>query len=322
MGDNAAMLDTVTGDGIELACETIGEGEPLVMIMGIGAPMVQWPDGFFEMLAGHGLRVTRFDNRDVGRSTWFDHLGTPSMTRPTLQRFAGRTPAAPYGLEEMADDVSALLDGLDIDRAHVVGSSMGGMIAQTFAIRHPDRLRTLTSIMSTTGSRRHSIGRPRTLRKLLQPFPPDREGAIDQTVRLLQAIGSRSYPTPEAETRARVIRCFDQGIHSPGFVRHWAAIMAAGSRKQALASIAAPTLVIHGSEDPLVPVRGGRATARAIPGARFMLLHGMGHDLPRPLWPHITGAIAEMAIGFGPRCPLRFALRPRGESGIGMGSTG
>ncbi len=291
------MLGTVRGDGIDLAHETIGEGPPVVLIMGIGAPMVQWPDGFFRMLAEHGFEVTRFDNRDVGRSTWFDHLGTPTLTRPTLQRFTGRTADAPYALDAMADDVVVLLDGLGLDRAHVVGTSMGGMIAQTFAIRHPDRLRSLTSIMSTTGSRRHSLGSPATLRKLLQPFPDDREGAIDQTVRLLHAIGSRTRPTPEDELRERVIRCFDQGIHSPGFVRHWAAIMASGSRSEALGSITAPTLVVHGDEDTLVPQRGGRATARAIPGARFMLLHGMGHDLPRPLWPHITGAIADLARG-------------------------
>ena len=286
------MIRRVRANGIDIACDSRGEGPPAVLIMGIGMPMLNWPEGFCDDLAGHGLRVIRLDNRDSGRSARLAHLGMPSLPRVTARRLGGRPIRAPYLLDDMADDVSGLLDALELPTAHIVGTSMGGMIAQAVAIRHPDRVHTLTSIMSSTGSRREMLGSAGAIRALVRPVPGGRDAAIAHTVGLLRAIGSRSHPTPEAELTDRIGRCVDHGMYADGFARQWEAILASGSRRAALRELRVPTLVIHGDEDPLVPPRGGRSTARLIPGARLEVVRGMGHDLPRPLWPEITGAIA------------------------------
>lgn len=282
---------TVAANGIEIAYESIGEGPPIVLIMGLGTPMLNWPLGFYRSFAEQGCRAIRFDNRDVGRSTYLDHLGVPSVKRCMARRLAGRPVRAPYRLEDMADDLAGLLDGLGIDRAHVVGVSMGGMIAQTFAIRQPARTRTLTSIMSCTGSRLDLLGRPHALATLLQPVPPQREAAIERTVEILSVIGSRTHPTSRAELREVVEECVERGMHPAGLARHWGAILASGSRWRRLRHVRVPTLVLHGDEDPLMPLRGARATAWSIPGARLHRVRGMGHDLPRPLWGEIVGEI-------------------------------
>jgi len=288
-------LGTVRSNGLDIAYETTGEGPPLVMIMGIGAPMVNWPEGFYRAVVEAGFTAIRFDNRDVGRSSKMDHLGIPPVWPLMARRALGRSVPAPYTLGDMADDVAGLLDGLHLDSAHVIGASMGGMIAQTFALRHPTRIRSLTSIMSSTGSRLDSLGQPRALAAITKRGPTQGEAAVDHMVWVLQTIGSRTHPTPDDELRDLIRRCIRRGMSPEGFARQWAAILSTGSRWRALRKLDVPTLVIHGDEDPLMPPRAGRATAWAVPRARFVCVEGMGHDLPKPLWPQIVGAIAEHA---------------------------
>lgn len=282
-------------NGIELSYETFGEGEPLLLIMGIGAPMLYWRDAFCERLAWRGFRVIRFDNRDSGHSTRLQHLGIPPVRRLLARSLAGLPVDAPYRLEDMADDVAGLLDALGIDAAHVVGASMGGMVAQTLALRHPARVRSLTSMMSTTGRRRDTVGRPHALLALMKPLPSAREAAIEQNVETLKLIGSPAFPAPDQELRLTVARAVDRGMYPDGFARQMAAILASGSRFERLGQVTAPTMVIHGAADPLIPVRGARATAAAVPGARLAIVQGMGHDTPRPTWPLVFDLIEEVA---------------------------
>ncbi|MFO0612467.1 MAG: alpha/beta hydrolase [Polyangiaceae bacterium] len=283
-------------NGIELEVERMGEGEPVVLIMGIGAQLVMWPDDFCSLLVERGFSVIRFDHRDVGRSTHLRHLPAPDP-RVTIARAALGLPiGAPYRLEDMADDVAGILDALDLDRAHVVGVSMGGMVAQTFAIRHPRRARTLTSIMSTPGDRRYMLlMKPRALGALLRKPARTRDEAGEATVVAFRTVGGRTHPPDDAFLREAGRRAFDRGVNPAGFVRHLAAICASGSRRHALARLDTPTLVIHGTQDPLLPVAAGRATARLVPNARLLELADMGHDLPKPLRPVMADAIASLA---------------------------
>lgn len=282
----------IATNGIELEVEDRGDGPPVLLIMGIGAQMILWPDGFVEALLARGLRVIRFDNRDVGLSTWLDHLGVPSLSSMTAKAMVGMKVKAPYTLWDMALDSVGLLDALDLGRAHVVGASMGGMIAQCMAIRHADRLHSLTSIMSTTGSRRLFRPQPRAVSALLGTRPTDREGAQDYFVAFTRAMAGSAYPVDEAVARDIAGRAYDRGNHPAGFQRQWAAVLASGSRTRLLADVRTPTLVMHGSDDPLLIPEGGRATARAIPGARLDMIEGMGHTLPPGVWERIADAIA------------------------------
>lgn len=279
---------------LELCYEEFGDpGDPaMLLIMGLGTQMIAWPDDFCAELAGHGLRVIRFDNRDCGRSTHLEAAPTP-----TLAQLLRRDPrAAAYRLEDMADDAVGLLDGLGIDAAHVVGASMGGMIAQIVATRHADRTRSLASIMSTTGHR--FTGQP-ALR--VYPFfakrpPREREAAIERTLALFRVVGSKGFGDIEPELRDLAERAWDRaGGDGRGTSRQLAAIMAARDRTADLARVRVPTVVIHGTDDRLVRPSGGRATARAVPGARLVLVEGMGHDLPRGAWPQIVAALVDNA---------------------------
>ena len=281
------------GNGIELCYQEMGEpdGEPLLLVMGLATQMIAWDETFCGMLADRGFRVIRFDNRDIGRSTKLKQAGVPGRTDTLL----GRRRTAAYLLRDMAADTVGLMDHLGIDSAHVVGASMGGMIAQTMAIEHPGRVRSLVSMMSTTGSRR--VGHPsyRTFGILFGKPPQGRDAAVERAVKTFSTIGSTGYPFEEERVRQIAGRSYDRGHHSPGVLRQLHAILASGDRTPALRRVAAPTLVIHGKSDPLVNRSGGRATARAVPGARLKLIEGMGHDLPRQLWSEIVDEIAANA---------------------------
>ena len=282
-----------TAGGIELCYETVGDASApaLLLIIGLGLQMVAWPQQFCERLAGRGFRVIRFDNRDCGQST---HLtDSPPPTRRELVTRRIRRPA--YTLADMADDAVGLLDHLDVQAAHVVGISMGGMIAQTIAAHRAERVRSLASIMSNTGSRLNGQPSPRLWPYLLTPPPADREGFVEHGVRLFGLAGSPGYDTDETELRDMLGLTFDRGTSRDGFARQLGAIFASGNRTRALRQIVAPTLVIHGLADRVVAPSGGRTTARAISAAHLLLLAGMGHDLPRDLWPLLTDDITRNA---------------------------
>jgi pimeloyl-ACP methyl ester carboxylesterase len=280
-------------NGIELAYQELGEadGEPLVLAMGLGTQMIAWPEGFCALLAERGFRVVRFDNRDIGRSTKIRSAGVPSRVDMML----GRRGSAAYLLRDMARDTTTLMDHLGIDSAHLVGVSMGGMIAQTVAIEQPERVRSLVSIMSNTGSRWTGMPSRRAMAVLMGRAPRGRAEAIERAVRTFKVIGSPGYPFEEDRVREVAGRSYDRGHSAAGVLRQLHAVTASGDRTQALRGVRAPTAVIHGSRDPLIRPAGGRATARAVPGARLKLIDGMGHDFPRLLWPVFAEEIAANA---------------------------
>jgi pimeloyl-ACP methyl ester carboxylesterase len=281
-------------NGLAFEYETFGDrgARPLLLVMGLGAQMILWEEDFCRALADQGHYVVRFDNRDVGLSSKLDAAGVPNVMELMQKVMSGATPSVPYSLDDMADDTAGVLDALGFASAHVVGASMGGMIAQTLAILHPTRLRSLTSIMSSTGDPSLPPAKPEAMAVLLAPPPTTREGAIESQVRTWRAIGSPGFPFDEAHVRERAGRSYDRSAYPAGMARQLAAILVHGSRRARLASVKVPTLVIHGEADPLVPVEGGRDTAAAIPGAELLTIEGMGHDLPPQAWPRIVAAIA------------------------------
>jgi pimeloyl-ACP methyl ester carboxylesterase len=284
---------TARANGIEIVYETFGDpGDPtMLLIMGLGVQMLGWDERFCRMLAERGFHVVRFDNRDVGRSTKVE--GGPRAD--VMAAAAGDTSSASYTLREMAEDCAGLLDHLGVDAAHVVGASQGGMIAQALAVRHPERVLSLTSIMSTTGAREVGQPHPEAIPMLLRRPPADREGFAEFVVETWRVIGSPGFEADEEALRARGRATFDRGIHSEGTARQLVAIIASGDRTEELRKLDVPTLVIHGVDDVLIDVSGGKATAAAIPGAELVLIDGMGHDLPRPLWPRLVDLIVENA---------------------------
>jgi pimeloyl-ACP methyl ester carboxylesterase len=280
-------------NGIELAYQEMGDpgGEPLILVMGLATQMIAWDEGLCGMLVERGFRVVRFDNRDVGRSTRIESAGVPSR----VDMMIGRRATAPYLLRDMAADTTGLMDRLGIESAHVVGASMGGMIAQAIAIEHPERVRSMVSIMSTTGSRWVGMPSRKAMAVLLGRPPRSRDAAIERAVKTFTIIGSPGYPLDEERLRDVAGRSWDRGHSAAGVLRQLHAIGASGDRTEALRRLDVPTTVIHGSRDPLVRPAGGRATARAIPGARLKMIDGMGHDLPRDLWPTFVDEIAANA---------------------------
>src|SRR5262245_43313743 len=280
------------GRGVTLCYEGFGDPDdtPILLIMGLATQMIAWHDEFCEELAERGFYVVRFDNRDIGRSTHFDF--SPPSLRQMLTR---RLPPEQYTLSDMADDSAALLQRLDLAPAHVVGASMGGMVAQMLAADHPEVVRSLTSIMATTGSRIHGQPAPSVYRYLLRPPPRDRDGYIQRSAEVFGLVGSTGFERDDQYIRERAARSFDRGFDVRAGGRQLGAIVASGDRTQALRRIAAPTLVIHGTVDKMIRLSGGRATAKAIPGARLMMVQGLGHDLPRGAWPQILDAIADHA---------------------------
>jgi pimeloyl-ACP methyl ester carboxylesterase len=289
--EHTGVQTTRVGE-IELAYETFGSPEdtPLLLVMGLATQMIGWHDEFCRQLAERGLYVVRFDNRDIGLSTHLHGAGAPDV----LAVMGGDTSGVAYRLADMADDTAGLLDALGIDSAHVVGASMGGMIAQTLAIRHTDRVRSLTSIMSTTGD--PAVGAPAqaALGVLLAPPATDRDSAVQRAVDTYRVIGSPGFEFDEHGLRERAGLSFDRAHDPAGVARQLAAILASPDRTADLARVAVPTLVVHGEHDALVDVSGGRATAAAIPGAELLVVDGMGHDLPREVWPQLVDRIAAL----------------------------
>jgi pimeloyl-ACP methyl ester carboxylesterase len=286
-------------NGIDICYEIFGDGnaEPMLLIMGLGAQMVIWDDAFCEKLATRGFRVIRFDNRDIGQSTRLS--GGKRLTPFELLKLRlFRIPVdAPYKLSDMAQDTIALMDTLGIRSAHLVGASMGGMIAQEIAITFPERVRSLTSIMSTTGDPRLPGPTREAAALLMAPPPKTKEEYIERFAKTWKMLRVGSFPEDEALDRARAERTFSRGLNPAGVGRQLRAILASGSRRQRLRAVKAPTLVIHGTVDPLVNPAGGKDTAASIPGAKLMMIEGMGHALPLRMWPDIIDAIDKHAHG-------------------------
>ena len=293
-----------TVGAIDVPYNTLGEATqpPVVLISGLGTQLIAWDDDFCQQLVDRGLFVIRFDNRDVGLSS---HL-TGRPTSDTSAETVGAAPAASYTLAQMAADTAGLIDNLGLGSAHVVGISLGGMIAQILAIEHPERVLSLTSIMSTTGH--HQVGQPSDAARPLFLLPPvtTREDAIDRAVLFNRTAGSPAYPTDETELRDRAVRAFDRALNPQGVARQLAAAITTPDRTEDLRRLDLPTLVIHGAEDPVIAVSGGQATAEAIPEAELVVIDGMGHDLPRPLWPAVADRIAALVA--------RGEQRPRSTS--------
>jgi pimeloyl-ACP methyl ester carboxylesterase len=277
---------------IRLCYETMGSESdpPMLLIMGLGMQMIGWPDDFCAQLAGHGFYVVRFDNRDIGRSTRIH--GRPPTPAQLLRR---KIDPVLYDLGDMADDAAGLLSKLGLAPAHVVGASMGGMIAQTLSARHPEAVRSLVSIMSMTGGRWSGQPAFRIYPYLLRNAPTEREAYVEHMSRMFGTIGSTGLPQDTERVRDMTARSYDRGHDPAASGRQLGAIIASGDRTSEIRSIATPTLVIHGSNDPMVSPSGGKATAKAIPGARLMIVEGMGHDLPEAAWPQLVPAIADHA---------------------------
>ena len=294
-------MASVTTNGITLEYELLGEeGAPVILlVMGLGMQLVSWPEPFCRMLVQQGFRVLRFDNRDCGLSQKMNHLGRPRLMRALIRARLGLAPRAPYTLDDMARDSVGLLDSLGIRQAHVVGASMGGMIAQLVAAWHTDRVLSLTSIMSSTGARYLPHPSARVRRQLMRrpPDPHDVESVTRHLVRTFTTIGSPGYPTPPDELYTRIRESVVRGYYPAGVLRQLVAIIASGDRSPQLRRIACPTLVIHGRADPLVPYACGVDTAIKIPNSRLVAIDGFGHDFPSPLFERLAGLISGHARG-------------------------
>jgi pimeloyl-ACP methyl ester carboxylesterase len=293
-GANVAFA---SANGMRLCYETFGNpaDPPLLLIMGLATQMIVWDDDFCTQLAARGFRVIRFDNRDIGLSTKLERARTPSFPEMMLAQVTGLRFRVPYTLRDMAADTVGLLDALGIERAHVVGASMGGAIAQEIAILYPGRVQTLTSIMSSTGDPKLPRPKPRAMAVLAKKVPHDRAGYVREYVATWRVLAADHFPFDAARTARQGEAGYDRGINPPGAARQLLAIIASGNRKKALAKVRIPTLVIHGTEDPLIPFEAGLDTAKTIPGAQLLLIEGMGHSFPREVWPRIIDAIAQHA---------------------------
>ena len=290
--------ERTTANGIDITYEDKGakDAPAILLVMGLGGQLTLWPDEFVDALVAHGFRVIRYDNRDVGLSTRFDEAGVPNLKWMFVKAALKLPIRSAYTLADMAADGMALLDHLGIERAHIVGASMGGMIAQHIAARYPDRVLSLTSVMSTTGNPRLPRAQKEAMRVLAnRPMGGDAEAMIAYSVNAARVIGSPAYPAAEDRLQRRVRSDYERGWYPQGVARQMAAIVADGDRRPMLKGIKAPTLVIHGEADPLVPIAGGRDTAANIPGARLVTIAGMGHDLPLALVDTLADAIAAHA---------------------------
>jgi pimeloyl-ACP methyl ester carboxylesterase len=278
--------------GIELEYDTFGSPDDptLLLVMGFTAQMTAWEEGFCQLLAGAGLHVVRFDNRDCGLSTHLDGQRVDPMAVMAAHQAGGELPTVPYTLWHMADDAFGLLDHLGVERAHVLGASMGGMIVQTMAIERPERVRSMTSVMSTIGDLAYGAATPEAITALLTPPPTEREAYIESASRWSIWASKKYYD--DAKAKARAAAAYDRAFYPEGASRQLAAIYASGDRTEALRAVRVPALVIHGRDDTLISPSGGERTAELIPGAHLSLIADMGHDVPEPLWPMIVAHVA------------------------------
>ena len=279
---------------VKLCYQEMGdpEGQPMVLVMGLGTQMIAWEDGFCELLAREGFRVVRFDNRDIGHSTVLD--GPPPGR---IAMLGGLPRKLAYTLEDMADDLTGLIEQLELEDAHVVGASMGGMIAQVAGYRRPERVRSLGLIMTGAGKRVASLPRMRALGTLMREAPGERDRYADHIVKVFKTIGGPGFPGQEERIRAHALAAHDRGNSRAGVARQLHAVTASGDRSRKLRGVRAPTVVIHGTDDPLVRPAAGKSVARAIPNARLVMIPGMGHDLPPEVWPLVAGELVANARG-------------------------
>jgi len=288
-------MPSARANGITLEYETFGDSgaRPLLLLRGLGTQMIQWDPAFCQTIADAGHHLVIFDNRDVGLSTHFHDAPVPSMAELVKALAAGETPAVPYDIDDMAGDVVGLMDALGFESAHIAGISMGGMIVQQTTLRHPERVRSMTSIMSSTSEPGLPGPTPEAQAALTEPAPTEREAYLDYSVRTGRTFTGDGFPYDAEERRELAGRVYDRAFDPAGIARQMAAIVASGSRGEALAALTVPALVIHGSSDPLIPLAAGQATADAIPGAEMVIIEGMGHDLPPGAWPPLVEALAR-----------------------------
>ena len=289
-------MTCIAANGIDIEYDTFGDrnGSPLLLIMGLSSQMVAWPESFCRKLARSGHWVLRFDNRDVGLSAKIEGVGIPDLMAAMRAHQQGQAVEAPYTLSDMAADAIGLMDALKLEKAHVCGLSMGGMIAQVMAIEYPGRILSLTSMESSTGDPTLPPAKVQAMEAMLSPPPQDRDGYIHHAVKVFRAFSGGSDKFDETLEKELAVNSYDRSFYPVGFTRQLAAILASGDRSESLASVTAPTLVIHGANDPLVPLAHGRATARAIPGAKFLVVEGLGHGIAYPtLWDELVDAITQ-----------------------------
>jgi pimeloyl-ACP methyl ester carboxylesterase len=291
-------MPNVTANGIQIEYDTFGDSSSsaLLLVAGNGAQIYFWDAEFCELLVKKGYFVIRFDNRDAGLSTKFDEAGIPDFMAAVKAAMAGKPVESAYTLDDMADDAVDLLNALGIEKAHICGASIGGMIAQVIAYRHPKHVLSLTSIMSTTGNPDLPQAKPETIAAVLAPAPAERKAFVEHNMNVWRKIWSPGFPFEEKRARTFIEKSYDRSYYPQGAVRQNIALLANGDRRPSLSTIAVPTLVIHGADDPLIPVEGGKDTARVIPGARLFIIDGMGHDMPKGVWVEIVDAISENAV--------------------------
>ncbi len=289
-------MPQIQANGIQIEFDTFGHetNSPLILVMGLGAQMTAWDEDFCELLSSKGHYVIRYDNRDVGLSSRFDEAGLPDMEQLVMERMAGKIPSIPYTLDDMAADGIGLMDALGITQAHVCGASLGGMVVQAMAINHPERILSVTSIMSTTGNPDLPPATPEAMEALTAPRVNNREAAAQRSLETSKVTGSPGFPRDEARIVRKALESFDRAFYPDGVARQMAAAMLHGDRRPGLNELNLPALVIHGREDPLIPLTGGLDTHENIPNASLMVVEGMGHDLPLGAWHQIADGIAVL----------------------------
>ncbi len=309
-------MSQIHANGIQLEFDTFGDktNTPLLLVMGLGAQMTAWDEDFCDLLASKGHYVIRYDNRDVGLSSRFDDAGLPDMEKLVMDRMAGKTPAIAYTLDDMANDGIGLMDALGIGQAHICGASLGGMVVQTMAINHPERVLSVTSIMSTTGNPELPPATPEARAALTAPRVNSREAAAERSLEASKVIGSPGFPRDEARIVRKALESFDRAFYPDGVARQMAAAMLHGDRRPGLNKLTIPALVIHGRDDPLIPLTGGLDTHQNIPNAGLLVIDGMGHDLPLGAWDQIVNEISVLTSGAAAPCSTAVGtIRPYGS---------